>query len=94
MPSQQPATTIRLTDADRKIIAKLRKQTGLDSTTSVIKMAIRESLGMRQSPTPGDALLAKLQQMADNLAANERTMAARGLAPDGSRIKPSRAKAK
>ena len=47
MPSSQPATTIRLTDEDRKILDKLRKLTGLDSATAIIRMSLREALAAR-----------------------------------------------
>jgi predicted DNA-binding protein len=49
MPSDQPATTIRLTDEDKGIIDRLRKMTGLTSATAIIKLAIRESLAARQA---------------------------------------------
>ena len=47
MPSTRPATTIRLTDEDREILAKLCAATGADSATAAIRMAIRESLAAR-----------------------------------------------
>ena len=49
VPSRQPATTIRLTDEDRAILGKLRKMTGLDSSTAIIRLAIREALAVRVS---------------------------------------------
>jgi hypothetical protein len=48
MPSTRPATTLRLTDDDREILAKLQKLTGLDSAAAVIRLAIRESLAARR----------------------------------------------
>jgi predicted DNA-binding protein len=47
MPSDRPATTIRLTDEDRTILDRLRKITGLASATAIIRMAIREALAAR-----------------------------------------------
>lgn len=49
MPSDQPPTTIRLTDEDKSIIDRLRKMTGLTSATAIIKLAIRESLESRRN---------------------------------------------
>jgi hypothetical protein len=49
MPSSQPATTIRLTDADRGILDKLRRMTGLSSSTAIIRLAIREALASREA---------------------------------------------
>jgi predicted DNA-binding protein len=48
MPSERPATTIRLTDEDREILSKLQKHTGLTSATAILRMAIRESLAARE----------------------------------------------
>jgi hypothetical protein len=45
--AEQPKTTIRLTDEDREILARLQKITGLDSQTAIIRMAIREALAAR-----------------------------------------------
>ena len=67
MPSSQAHTTVRLTDEDRAIIDKLRKKTGLDSATAIIKMAIRESLAMREQPSAREdqrALMKKLERLA------------------------------
>jgi hypothetical protein len=46
MPSKHPPTTIRFTDEDRKVLAKLHKMTGLD-TSALVRLAIRESLAAR-----------------------------------------------
>ena len=47
MSSNTPATTIRLTDEDRVILETLRKKTGLDSATAIIRLSIREALASR-----------------------------------------------
>jgi hypothetical protein len=52
MGSIHPATTIRLTEEDREIFDKLRKLTGLESITAMIRLAIRESLAAREAPKP------------------------------------------
>lgn len=44
----RPTTTIRLTDEDREILAKLQGLTGLDSAAAVIRLAIREALASRE----------------------------------------------
>jgi hypothetical protein len=49
MPSQPPATTIRLTDEDRDILDKLRRLTGLSSSSAIIRLALRESLAAREA---------------------------------------------
>ena len=48
MVSRRPATTVRFTEEDREILAKLQEITGLDSATAVIRMAIREALAARE----------------------------------------------
>jgi hypothetical protein len=45
-----PTTTIRLTDEDREVLAKLQKLTGLDSAAAVIRFCIREVLAARRPP--------------------------------------------
>jgi len=52
MPTQQPATTIRLNDDDKAILETLKKKTGLDSATAVIKLSIREALAARKKGGP------------------------------------------
>jgi predicted DNA-binding protein len=47
--ARPPATSIRFTDEDREILAKLQKLTGLDSASAVIRLAIREALASRRS---------------------------------------------
>jgi hypothetical protein len=42
------ATTIRFTDEDREVLSKLCALTGLDSSASAIRLAIREALASRQ----------------------------------------------
>jgi hypothetical protein len=41
-------TTLRLTDEDREVLAKLKRMTGLESATGIIRMAIREALVSRE----------------------------------------------
>ena len=53
MVSRRPATTVRFTEEDRTILAKLQKITGLDSATAVIRLAIREALAARERRPPG-----------------------------------------
>ncbi len=48
MPSTIPPTTIRFTVDDRKILDKLEKLTGLN-TSNVIRVAIREALAAREA---------------------------------------------
>ncbi len=43
------ATTIRFTEEDREILAKLCALTGLDSSASAIRLAIREALTTREA---------------------------------------------
>jgi predicted DNA-binding protein len=49
MPSDRAATTIRFTEEDREVLAKLQKLTGLESSAAIIRMAIREALASRRS---------------------------------------------
>lgn len=49
MPSERPATTIRFTDEDRVILAKLQGLTGLETAAAVIRLAIREALATRKN---------------------------------------------
>jgi len=51
MPDRQP-TTIRFTEEDREVIAKLCKLTGLEGVASVIRLALRESLAARERLQP------------------------------------------
>lgn len=53
MPSDRPPTTIRFTDEDRRILEKLQKLTGLESSSAVIRLAIREALAARQKGRSG-----------------------------------------
>lgn len=46
-PQVRPITTIRFTDEDREILAKLGKLTGLESAAAIIRLAIREALAAR-----------------------------------------------
>jgi|HubBroStandDraft_2_1064218.scaffolds.fasta_scaffold212376_1 hypothetical protein len=48
--AEQAKTTIRLTDEDRAILAKLQALTGLSDMTSAIRLSIREALAARQKP--------------------------------------------
>lgn len=41
MATKHPATTIRLTDDDRTLIATLKQRLGVRSTTELIRMALR-----------------------------------------------------
>jgi Arc/MetJ-type ribon-helix-helix transcriptional regulator len=52
MPSKKPATTIRFSDQDREILQLLQDVTGLDSASSVIRLAIREALASRAAQLP------------------------------------------
>jgi hypothetical protein len=49
MPSETPPTTIRFTDEDHKVLAKLQKLTGLDSNAAIVRLAIREALASREA---------------------------------------------
>jgi Arc/MetJ family transcription regulator len=49
MPSDRPPTTIRFSEEDKEILAKLQKVTGLDSASSVVRLAIREALSARET---------------------------------------------
>ena len=53
MPSSRFATTLRLTEEDRDVLAKLQDLTGLDSATAVIRLAIREALAARRKTKSG-----------------------------------------
>jgi hypothetical protein len=44
------ATTVRLTDEDRKILDQLRRLTGLESTSQLLRLAIRESHAAHAAP--------------------------------------------
>lgn len=83
MPTQQPATTIRLNDEDKKILEKLKKKTGLDSVTAIIKMAIRSLV---ETPTE-DELLAKFEMIAANVRAERADRRTRGAPTRGARQK-------
>jgi len=72
MPSSQSATTIRLTAEDRKIIDKLRKKTGLDSATAIIRMSLRETLASREGSEPTKSMLQKLERLAATIKADAR----------------------
>lgn len=39
-------TTIRLNDEDQKVLAKLKKATGVVSTTQVVRLSLRVALGV------------------------------------------------
>jgi len=43
-----PTTTIRLTDDDRAVLAKLQALTGLQDMAAIIRLAIREALAARK----------------------------------------------
>ena len=43
------ATTIRLTPEDRRILSTLKKLTGLESNTAIIRLMLREGLASRGS---------------------------------------------
>jgi hypothetical protein len=45
--ARRPTTTIRYTEEDREILAKLQALTGLDSAAAVIRLSIREALAAR-----------------------------------------------
>lgn len=77
MASHTSHTTIRLDDEDRKIIAKLRKKTGLDSATQVIRLALREALAVREEPDPTKSMLAKLEKLAATIRADARKKGAK-----------------
>jgi uncharacterized protein (DUF1778 family) len=47
LPSDTPATTLRLTDEDRAVLAQLKAQTGLSSTSAVVRLALREARDAR-----------------------------------------------
>jgi hypothetical protein len=53
MTSTRPATTIRLTEEDYEILAKLQKLTGLESNSAAIRLSIREALASRQRKQKG-----------------------------------------
>jgi hypothetical protein len=49
MTSLHPPTTIRFTEEDRAVLARLSRLTGLASSAAVIRLAIRESLTTREA---------------------------------------------
>jgi hypothetical protein len=52
MPNRLP-TTIRFTEKDREVLVRLCERTGLASIASVIRLALRESLAVREGyPKP------------------------------------------
>lgn len=48
MPSSRFTTTVRFTDDDMQILKKLEALTGLESTSAIIRLALRESLAARE----------------------------------------------
>lgn len=44
---ERSMTTVRFSEEDREIIAKLQDLTGLDTAVSVLRLAIREALAAR-----------------------------------------------
>ena len=48
MDNTKLPTSLRLNDEDREILAKLSKATGLESFTSIVRLAIREALAARE----------------------------------------------
>lgn len=55
MPTRKPnpySTSIRLTDDDRRVLARLMKLTGQDSYAAVIRLAVRESVASHAHPPP------------------------------------------
>jgi len=42
-------STIRFTDDDRELLAKLQRLTGLSDNASVIRFALRETLNVREA---------------------------------------------
>jgi Ribbon-helix-helix protein, copG family len=45
-------TSVRLTDEDKKTIARLEKLTGVSGVTRVIRMALREALAIWEKKRP------------------------------------------
>lgn len=52
MATDKRLTAIRLGDEDRAILARLCEMTGLDSGAAAIRLAIRESVAMREQVMP------------------------------------------
>lgn len=49
MATDKKLTAIRLSDADREYLDKLRQLTGLDSVAAAIRLAIREAVASREA---------------------------------------------
>jgi Arc/MetJ family transcription regulator len=52
MATDKRMTTIRLTDQDREVLARLCEMTGLETHSSAIRLAIREAVAIREQMKP------------------------------------------
>ena len=52
MATNLKPTAFRLGDEDRAFIARLQEMTGLDSAASAVRLAVRESVALREQVMP------------------------------------------